>query len=71
MRETNIELINRLMTNSNYGVLAEVFVIEAISRYVDLVLADTSDWPENSFVSQAAWKGIAGDMREALSNRGK
>lgn len=45
--------------------LAEAFIIEAINRYADDVLADESDWG-NSIVSKQAWQGIASSMKEFI-----
>jgi hypothetical protein len=47
----------------NHEPLAEAFILEAITRYANDVLADDSDWG-NSIISKQAWRGIAQAMKE-------
>ena len=45
--------------------LADAFIVEALTRYADDVLADDSDWG-NSFISKQAWQDLAKSMKENL-----
>ena len=56
---SNVEFVKGIMEYSQYGGLAQVFVIEALRNYCETVLADTQEWPKNSLISQQTWKGIA------------
>lgn len=54
-RETNEELIIRMMNFSPTGALSQAFIIEAISRYADQV-ASAESVPDSPFLSGKAWK---------------
>jgi hypothetical protein len=66
---TNVEFVQNIMEFSNHGALAQVFVIEAIRNYAENVLADTSVWPENALINQAAWKAIAYEIQMKANSK--
>jgi hypothetical protein len=55
--------IKAIVKQFNHEPLAEAFILEAITRYANDVLADDSDWG-NSIISKQAWQGIAQRMKE-------
>lgn len=64
---TNIDFVTDLMSFSNYGALAQVFVIEAIAEYADLCAAERL--PDGSFISPDAWQGVAKEIQQKLNDR--
>jgi hypothetical protein len=68
---TNVELINKLMTHSQQGVLMQAFIIEAIRHYA-LQAKVAPPWStDNTFISEAAWRACADEALEAINNRSK
>jgi hypothetical protein len=67
---TNVELINKLMTHSQQGVLMQAFLIEAIANYANQTKV-APPWSNQSFISEAAWRACADEALEAINNRSK
>ena len=70
---TNVELINKLMTHSQQGVLMQAFIIEAIAKYAELTkeAIGKPEWAPNSFISAGAWGACAEEALDAITNRNK
>jgi hypothetical protein len=66
---TNEELVERMMTTSEAGVLKQAFVIEALRAYSKMVLEDTEVWGSRSIISQDAWKQCAKECIETIERR--
>jgi hypothetical protein len=67
---TNVELINKLMTHSQQGVLMQAFIIEALGKYAEQTKV-SPPWSNQSFISEAAWRACADEALEAITNRSK
>ena len=67
---TNVELINKLMTHSQQGVLMQAFIIEAIAKYAEQTKV-SPPWSNQSFISEAAWRACADEALDAITNRNK
>jgi hypothetical protein len=68
---TNVELINKLMTHSQQGVLMQAFIIEAIAKYAEQTKVAPPWSTDNTFISEAAWRACADEALEAITNRSK
>ena len=70
---TNVELINKLMTHSQQGVLMQALIIEAIAKYAELTkeAGGKPEWAPNSFISAGAWVACAEEALDAITNRNK
>jgi hypothetical protein len=68
---TNVELINKLMTHSQQGVLMQAFIIEAISNYAERTKVAPAWSTDNTFISEAAWRACADEALDAINNRSK
>ena len=68
-QKTNIQLVNSLMTYSKQGVLMQAFIIEAIAKYAESVIANPL--PDNAFISGYAWDACASEALVAINNRNK
>lgn len=67
-KKTNVQLVKNLMEVSQYGVLAQAFVIEAIAKEAKRVSElSPEDFPENSFISPKAWIGVATEIRGKIA----
>jgi hypothetical protein len=63
---TNIEFVTNLMQFSEYGALAQSFIIEAIRYYSEAVSKSTPTDDGKSFISPVLWHKIAVDIKEKL-----
>jgi len=68
-KKTNTALVKEMMSFSDHGVLKEVFILEAIYKYSQLTLEDTSKWGDDSLISQDAWRTCAQECIKAISER--
>lgn len=57
--ETNTQFVTRMMEFSNYGALAQLFVLEALRNWSEKVAAADPTKVETGFISGAAWVGVA------------
>ncbi len=63
--KTNIQIVTDIMNNSKYGVLAQVFVIDALVKFSKLVIDASPEQIksfENSIVNAEAWQGVAKEI---------
>ncbi|MDN7537064.1 hypothetical protein [Burkholderia cenocepacia] len=67
---TNVELITQLMNVSQYGALAQAFVIDALTKHAEAVAALTDDevaeLDKNSAVHMPAWRGVAREIKQKM-----
>ena len=68
---TNVELINKLMTHSQRGVLMQAFIIEAIAKYAEQTKVSPPWSKDNTFISEESWRACADEAMEAINNRSK
>ena len=64
---TNEEFVAGLMSYSRHGALTQVFVIEAIRFYAELIKGqpDVEDKPDAMF-SAKKWKAVAADVHTQM-----
>ena len=55
MRKTNKGLIKKLMPDT----VGEAFVLEAVTKYCQTVLADETDWGNKALINKDLWQVIA------------
>ena len=63
---TNIEKVTHIMSYSNYGALAQLFVMEALLRWSDIVSKADANKVDNGLISGEAWIGVAKEIQNAL-----
>jgi hypothetical protein len=67
--ETNLEFVARIMEFSNYGPLAQLFVIDALDKWSQKVSeADPADI-ESAMISGHAWVGVAREIQAKFAKR--
>lgn len=65
--KTNIEFVTELMTFSYHGELTQVFVIEALRRYADIISSQPKpEGDTEGVVSAIAWHEIAEETKARL-----
>jgi len=64
---TNIEIVVDAMRFSEYGAMAQVFIIDAIQKHADRVAKSVpSDYPPNQFISPEIWIGVAKEIQSKM-----
>ncbi len=66
-RKTNVQALTDMMEVSNYGALAQVFILEAISRYADDVAEADPSAMSNPMISGRAWVGVAKEIKGKMA----
>ena len=67
---TNLEVVTDIMTYSNYGALAQLFVMDALTKFSKIVMSTPSEdmaMMDNGLISCEAWKGVAAEIHKKLS----
>jgi hypothetical protein len=67
--ETNIEFVTRIMDFSNYGPLAQLFILEAIRNWSELVAKADPVKMDTPIFSGHAWVGVAKEIKAKLEER--
>lgn len=67
--ETNIEFVTRIMDFSNYGPLTQLFILEAIRNWSDLVAEADPSKVDTPMISGHAWVGVAREIKAKLEDR--
>ena len=67
----NEELVRAMMTNSRYGNLAQIFVIDAITRHSSVIANKSLEdlkaaFGAAPFISAEAWHGVATEIKSML-----
>lgn len=70
--KTNEQFIQHIMTHSQYGMLAQMFIIDAITKAAEAVSettdAEIAEAQKNSpFVNMEAWRNTARDIKSLLT----
>ncbi len=67
-KKTNQQCIKDIMTYSNHGALAEIFVLEAIRRYAEAV--SKKDFPaegqQQGFTDWTNWKALGEEIHKKI-----
>jgi hypothetical protein len=63
---TNIEKVTHLMTYSSYGALSQMFVMEALQKWSDIISSASIRDVDNGFINPEAWIAVAKEIRERL-----
>jgi len=64
---TNLEKVTHIMTFSNYGALAQCFVMDALYKWSDLIRKASPDKITNGLISGEAWIGVANEIHHRLN----
>ena len=70
-RETNEQLVIRLMRFSRNGALMQVFVLTALQRYAELVKDAKPEEVQSAMIPAEAWKRVADELLEEIERHYK
>lgn len=68
-RKTNVEAVVDLMEFSRYGPLAQLFVVDALSKHAKRVAEASPEafaGMDKGLINQAAWQGVAREIAQKL-----
>ena len=63
---TNIEKVHHIMTYSRYGALAQLFVMDALHKWTDIISKASPEQVGNGFINGEAWIGVAREIKTTL-----
>ncbi len=63
-KQTNVQFIKKLMEQGRHGPLNQAFVMCAIKRYVEQVLASTPEQLNTGLISGELWLSIADEIKK-------
>lgn len=66
-RETNEQLVRRLMNFGPYGALSQVFIMQAIDAYAKAVVRAGPEKADTPFISGRAWVGTAAYLLDEMA----
>jgi len=66
-RETNAQLVARLMERAKSGPIAQLFIVEAVRRYADQCADADANKLDLGPISGAHWKRCAAELREEIN----
>jgi hypothetical protein len=65
---SNIEKIHHIMSYSRYGALAQMFVMDALHKWTDIISKASPEQIDNGFIDGEAWIGVAREIQAALQS---
>jgi hypothetical protein len=68
-RQDNITFVRDLMNNSQYGALAQLFVLDALDKWSEMVAKTDPEKVDNGMISGHAWVGVAKEIQQKLNVR--
>jgi len=78
---TNEKLVKQIMNFSQFGVLSQIMIMQAINHYVDLVIKQEKELIDeyeemiknkrNPLVNAHAWVGVAKEIKDKIDNNNK
>lgn len=66
-RETNTQIVRRMMEHSQFGAMSQMFIMEAISRYAKQCAEVDAAVFDSPLINGAAWVGVAKEIRDTLA----
>lgn len=71
-KQTNVQCVKSLMEFSQFGPLAQLMVIDALTKHTDAIIAagveglKAQGMGDNAFISAEAWHGVAVEINAKL-----
>jgi hypothetical protein len=65
----NISFVRDLMNHSKYGALAQLFVLDALDKWSEMVSKAEPASVDNAMINGHAWVGVAKEIKEKLNAR--
>lgn len=70
-KKTNVQFVKHLMESSQYGVLTQAFVIEAVAKYAEAVIKEHTNKKtlDTNLIHNKAWLGIANEVQKKINKQ--
>jgi hypothetical protein len=65
----NIAFVRDLMSNSKYGALAQLFVLDALDKWSERVSKASPAELDSAMISGHAWVGVAKEIQDKINER--
>jgi hypothetical protein len=65
---TNIEKVTHIMSYSDYGAVAQMFVMESLQKWSGIISKASPEQVDNGFINGEAWIGVAKEIQKALQS---
>jgi hypothetical protein len=65
----NISFVSDLMNHSQYGALAQLFVLDALDKWSQKVSKAAPNEVDTGLISGQAWVGVAKEIQDKLNAR--
>jgi hypothetical protein len=63
---TNVQLVKNMMEYSQFGVLAQAFIIDALTKHANAVSKCTPDQIQGGMVHPESWIGVAKEIKAKM-----
>jgi hypothetical protein len=67
--QTNVEFVTNMMEFSKYGALSQIFILEAIRNWSELVAKGDPAKLDSPMISGQAWVGVAKEIQQKIQDR--
>ena len=67
--KTNVQFVRDLMEHSNYGALAQLFVLDALDKWSKIIAESDPAKGDSPLISGQAWVGVANEIQEKINAR--
>lgn len=72
-RLSNVQQVTQIMNFSEFGALAQLFVMDALTKHANAISSMTeedmqSDEWKNSFIDAKLWRDVAREIKEKLNS---
>jgi hypothetical protein len=64
---TNIEKVTHIMTYSDYGACAQLFVMDALHKWSDIVSKASPEQVQSGFINGNMWIAVAKEIQARLN----
>ncbi|WP_316196646.1 hypothetical protein [Bradyrhizobium sp. SZCCHNS3053] len=68
-RTDNVTFVKELMNFSKFGALSEIFVIDALAKWSEIIANSDPAKLETPMISGEAWIGVAKEIKAKLDER--
>lgn len=68
-QKTNVQFVRELMEHSQYGAMAQLFVLDALDKWSGMVAKEDPQKMDTPLISGHAWVGVAKEIQEKINAR--
>ncbi|WP_315729864.1 hypothetical protein [Bradyrhizobium sp. SZCCHNRI2010] len=68
-RSDNITFVSDLMNHSQYGALAQIFVIDALSKWSEIIAKTDPVEIDSPMINGQSWVAVAKEIKQKIEER--